>query len=132
MNVKVFYDLWEMECCGKPFKIGDKIKWLVSPADNIRETIEIDDLKYIYDYHNDDWSNIFELEGIVKEIYIYYEEFELKNAPGHNILIPIKGTAKMIKTDSSIILEGQEYLGSLEASGYVVILEKVVTKQKNK
>jgi len=77
MKTKVFYDLWQMECCGIPFKIGDSINWLVTSANNIISSINIEELEYVYDANEDDWKNISVLKGIVKEIFIYYEKFEL-------------------------------------------------------
>ncbi|MFC0597296.1 DUF6578 domain-containing protein [Streptomyces palmae] len=35
----VFYADWEMECCGKPFSVGDEVTWTVmrvDPADPLR------------------------------------------------------------------------------------------------
>lgn len=29
----VFYESWQMECCGKAFFVGDTVKWLVSKID---------------------------------------------------------------------------------------------------
>ena len=49
MKAKIFYDLWEMECCGTPFKIGEGVNWLVRNIDGIKDTIEVDNLDYIYD-----------------------------------------------------------------------------------
>lgn len=25
----VFYECWQMQCCGVPFSVGDVVKWLV-------------------------------------------------------------------------------------------------------
>ena len=32
--MNVFYESWQIQCCGKPFKIGDRVRWsCVLPAD---------------------------------------------------------------------------------------------------
>ena len=49
MNTKVFYESWQMECCGKPFKIGDPVEWYVVSADRLTGTFDIDGLEYAYD-----------------------------------------------------------------------------------
>lgn len=126
MKAKIFYDLWEMECCGTPFKIGERVDWLVRNIDGIKDTIEVDNLDYIYDAHNDDWENIYKLKGIVKTINIYYEKFEIKEVEGHNILVPIPKTSKLVNTNSSDDYE--EEMDGLKASAYVVELEDVTIR----
>ena len=126
MKAKIFYDLWEMECCGTPFKIGEGVDWLVRNIDGIKDTIEVDNLDYIYDAHNDDWENIYKLKGIVKTINIYYEKFEIKEVDGRNMLVPIPKTSKIVNTNSSDDYE--EEMDGLKASAYVVELEDVTIR----
>ena len=123
MNTKVFYELWQMECCGKPFKIGDPVEWYVISADRLVRPFDIDGLEYYYDAHFDDWDGIYMLKGVVSNISVYYEKFELITAPGHNMLKPVPGTSEAIATDSSEDVE--EYRGELKASGYIVELDGV-------
>lgn len=123
MNTKVFYELWQMECCGKPFKIGDPVEWYVISADRLVRPFDIDGLEYFYDAHFDDWDGIYMLNGVVSNISVYYEKFELITAPGHNMLKPVPGTSEAIATDSSEDVE--EYRGELKASGYIVELDGV-------
>lgn len=125
MNTKVFYDLWQMECCGIPFKIGDNVFWLVTVNEN--SSIKIDGLEYFYDAHDDD-VELFVLKGIVKKIDIYYEKFELVNKDGRNMYVPVYDTFKLVNTDSSVIKE--EKIGELKASGYVVELSDVEVTKK--
>ena len=126
MKAKIFYDLWEMECCGTPFKIGEGVDWLVRNIDGIKDTIEVDNLDYIYDAHNDDWENIYKLKGIVKTINIYYEKFEIKVVEGRNMLVPIPKISKIVNTNSSDDYE--EEMDGLKASAYVVELEDVTIR----
>lgn len=123
MNTKVFYELWQMECCGKPFKIGDPVEWYVISADRLVRPFDIDGLEYFYDAHFDDWDGIYMLKGVVSNISVYYEKFELITAPGHNMLKPVPGTSEAVATDSSEDVE--EYRGELKASGYIVELDGV-------
>ena len=123
MNTKVFYELWQMECCGKPFKIGDPVEWYVISADRLVRPFDVDGLEYFYDAHFDDWDGIYTLNGVVSNISVYYEKFELITAPGHNMLKPVPGTSEAIATDSSEDVE--EYRGELKASGYIVELDGI-------
>ena len=77
----------------------------------------------------DDWENIYRMKGIVKEIYIYYEQFETKEIKGRKMYVPIPKTAKLIKTNSSENFE--EKIDKLQASAYVVELENVTIRPAN-
>lgn len=121
MTTIVFYDLWQMECCGIPFKNGDSVTWFVSANEDSK--IKIDGLKYFYDAHNDDIEDIFILKGIIKDIDIYYEKYELVNRDGRNIYVPVDNTFKLVKTNSSLVKD--ENKGEFKASGYIVKLSNV-------
>lgn len=125
MNTKVFYDLWQMECCGIPFKVGDSVSWLVTINENT--SFKIDGVEYFYDAHDDD-VELFILKGIVKDINIFYEKFELVNRDGRNMYVPVDGTSLLVNTDSSLIEE--ENREKLKASGYVVELSDVEVTKK--
>ncbi len=123
MNTKVFYELWQMECCGKPFKIGDPVEWYVISTDRLVRPFDIDGLEYFYDAHFDDWEGIYTLKGVVSNISVCYEKYELITAGGHNMLKPVPGTSEVISTASSEDVE--ENRGELKASGYIVELDGV-------
>ena len=122
MNTKVFYELWQMECCGKPFKIGDSIEWYVISTDRIIRPFDIDGLEYFYDAHFDDWDGIYLINGVVSNISVYYEKYELISAPGHNMLKPVPGMSESIEITSGEDVELCR--GELRASGYIVELDK--------
>lgn len=120
MNTTVYYELWQMECCGTPFKIGDSVEWYVIDADRLISSLDIDGLQYAYDAHFDDWNGIYKLRGIVNSISVYYEKYELVSAPGHDMLKPVPGISEMVPITSSEDVD--IYRGELQASGYVVEL----------
>ena len=39
MKCTVFYDSWQMECCGTPFSVGDIVKWLVLKAEQLNTPV---------------------------------------------------------------------------------------------
>ncbi len=41
-------------------------------------------MEYFYDAHFDDWDGIYTLKGVVSDISVYYEKFELITVTGHN------------------------------------------------
>ena len=130
MNAKVFYELWQMECCGKPFKVGDPVEWYVISAERLIRPFEIDGLEYIYDAHFDDWDGIYTMKGVVCDISVYYERYELVTDSGHNLLQAVPGIFEVIAIDST---EGVEkYRGELQASGFIVGLDAVSVSSAKK
>ena len=123
MSTKVFYELWQMECCGKPFRIGDSVEWYVITVDRLIRPFDIKGLEYFYDEHFDDWDDIYTLKGVVSGISVYYEKYELITAPGHKMLKPVPGISETVAIVSSEDVE--EYRGKLQASGYIVGLDEV-------
>jgi hypothetical protein len=115
-----------MECCGKPFKIGDSIEWYVFNADELIPPIDIDGLEYAYDAHFDDWDGIYTLKGIVKSISVYYEKFEVVPDHGRDMLIPVPGTSEVIEAVNSEDIE--KYRGELLAYAYIVDLDDVTVR----
>lgn len=118
MNCNVYYETWQLECCGTVFSIGDTVKWLVCKVEQIDTPIDIGEIDYYYEAHSSDWENIFVLEGNVETIKILYEQYEQK---GNNsrILIPVDG--KLIDTECASGFE--EKIDDMRASAYVVHLK---------
>lgn len=102
---------FRLECCGKPFKIGDSIEWYVITADRLIRPFDIDGLEYAYDAHFDNWDGIYKIKGVVNSISVYYEKYELVSAPGHNMLKPVPGTPEVIEATTSEDVE--KYRGEL-------------------
>lgn len=81
----IFYESWQMQCCGTEFKIGDNIKWIVCVAENfIPDSINID---YFYEAHSENWENLFILSGIVSEIQLFYQKY-IPSSNNKKFLIP--------------------------------------------
>ena len=75
----VYYSAWEMDCCGKPFAVGDEIEMPVSKYDAENDVAESAQftykIQYIYDGHGlaeDDGETSYILRGKVKKIFIEY------------------------------------------------------------
>ena len=75
MDVLVFYEYWQMECCGNPFKVGDKIKWLVTESEGLRLPIDVGRVNYIYEAHSSELEKLYMFEGAVTEISILYVKY---------------------------------------------------------
>ncbi|MDE7399052.1 MAG: hypothetical protein K2N06_05935 [Oscillospiraceae bacterium] len=120
MNCRVFYNCWEMQCCGDPFKIDDTIRWTVVKERQLMLSGDttLGDLDYFYEAH-DHTAELFNFTGVVKRIWGLYEKFEPSDKDPNFLLIPIHG--ELIEIDS---VDGwEEPIGELEITGYVVELE---------
>ena len=52
MKCTVFYDSWQMECCGTPFSVGDIVKWLVLKAEQLNTPVNVGAINYCYEAHS--------------------------------------------------------------------------------
>ena len=46
MECMVFYESWQMECCGIAFSLGDTVKWLVRKAEQVTVSVDIGRIDY--------------------------------------------------------------------------------------
>ena len=86
----VFYEDWQMQCCGIPFKIGDRIKWLVEIGHCLNSPVDIGKLDYIYEEHSHKWTELLVLEGKVCRIQALYQRYEYVE-PGSPFMEPKDG-----------------------------------------
>lgn len=111
----VFYESWQMECCGTGFQIGDTVKWLVCSSYPLVTPVDVGKIDYCYEAHDSDWKNIFMLEGIVKHIQILYEKYApSKDNP--KLLAPVSG--RLIESNCAKGFE--KSVNDMKPSGYIV------------
>lgn len=121
----VFYESWQMECCGTPFSTGSKVCWPVCKSDgNNPNFYAVDSARIDYEYDAHDcnydavhhvWPDLLILEGIVENIDLVYHQYAPSQEDPH-CLVPIAG-----KTIVSQRAEGfEEKLGNFQISGYLV------------
>ena len=130
MKTILFYDYWQMECCGEPFKIGDKVSWYVVSANNHGKSLGIDNLDYFYDAHSNDEKNLCKLEGTIESISIYYVKYKLVDGEHHNMYVPIPNTNKLVESDNSNVKELK--IGEHEVDGYLIELKDAIVRPINK
>ena len=120
MECTVFYEQWQMECCGSPFTVGDTIRWLVDKTTDLNTAIDIGKIDYCYEAHSDEWEKLYVFTGRVQSIKILYELFEQEK----------EGSPMMRRVDGALIeteaVDGTENdVHGMQASGYVVHLSEV-------
>lgn len=56
-SCKIYYQSWQLQCCGKPFKVGDRVRWSCAlPDDGRRICGHIID--FIEEHHSDETHTI--------------------------------------------------------------------------
>ena len=130
MDILVFYEYWQMECCGYPFKVGDKIKWLVTGSEGLRLPIDVGHVDYVYEAHSSEWEKIYVLEGTVTEISILYVKYA--PMPGNpRMLVPERGSGKLASVKSAYDGD-EESEDELKIDGYLVKLKNVSVRPAKK
>jgi len=127
MKCIVFYESWQMECCGIAFSIDDTVKWLVYKTEQINTPVDVGKINYCYEAHSSDWQNLFVLEGKVETIKILYQQYKpTVNNP--RLLVPVNG--ELVETERA---EGfEKKLNDMEVSGYVVSLKEYTIRPAKK
>ena len=120
---KVLYNVWEMQCCGKPFKIGGRIKWLCAKITDEYLPNYKGQLDYLYQAHECE-ELMSKMKGIVKSITVHYYTFKKKDK------MLIQDKEKFVKLD---YVDGwTERDGEWEPVSYIVELENVTVREPNK
>ena len=121
---KVLYDVWEMQCCGEPFKVGSHIEWFGAKITDKY----LPDYKEMADYHHQRhycYELMSEIKGVVKSIIVHYCTFKEVNK------MMIQDEEKFVKLDS---VDGHTEVtdGEWEAVDYIVELENVTAQETGK
>ncbi|MFF4013871.1 DUF6578 domain-containing protein [Streptomyces sp. NPDC001843] len=87
--MRVFYEDWQMECCGRPFAVGDEIGWRLVPYDEpqVREEARYGAQAWVENHGGPRRKTT----GRVRSIDLVREEYA-EPAPGDGGLSPVPGT----------------------------------------
>lgn len=119
MKCKVYYEMWQLECCGTPFSVGDTVTWLVEKAQLVKMTIDVSDIAYCYEAHSSDWKNLYVLEGVVKQIDVLYHTYQ-RSKDDPRALVSV--AEELVATEEARGYE-EDLDEMVRAGGYVVILD---------
>ncbi|MFF4395986.1 DUF6578 domain-containing protein [Streptomyces sp. NPDC001480] len=98
---RALYEGWQMECCGRPFSVGDEVTWPVMPMepDDMRawgwDEEEYEGLLRV-EYHSDGWPTA---EGRVRAIHLVQQEYA-ETGPGSRTFAPVPGRRTLEPVDS--------------------------------
>ena len=77
----VFYEAWQMQCCGTSFKIGDNVEWPIYKCDvnNLDSDDSLIGVDFVYEAHSTRTDDeMFLLKGVVMDIKADYYKTELQ------------------------------------------------------
>lgn len=121
----VLYQDWQMDCCGTPFRPGDRVEWPVvvwnsQPVDN--NTFDpvsiVGPIDYLYEAHGCESDTLFTLTGTVDRLEgLYCEYITVGQRP--KVLVPVSG----ILREMDVAKGFEEPVDGLEFSDYIVHLK---------
>lgn len=127
MNCVVFYEAWQMECCGAEFSVGDTVKWLVRKAESLNTPVNVDVIDYCYEAHDSDRQKLFVIEGTVDAIKILYHKYSV-SPNASRLLIPVSGETIETKRAKGFDKE----INGMESYGYIVTLHEYTIRPAKK
>lgn len=120
----VWYSAWQMECCGQPFSVNDRVEWNLTEepeVDWIEAAVGVDlavQVTHQEDHHELD-GNAVARKGRVRSIRCAYSRYA--PGPGGDGLYPLQGTAEIRPAER---VDGTEDVhGDLRFNGYLVELD---------
>jgi hypothetical protein len=100
---RVFYESWQMECCGTPFSVGEEVNWPLAPMDpeDVRTWIPEEghdryDGTVRFDAHGDGWPTT---RGRVLDIRLVRQVYA-ERSPGAHTLEPVPDTRSLTPVDT--------------------------------
>ncbi|MFE0515081.1 DUF6578 domain-containing protein [Streptomyces sp. NPDC058964] len=101
--MRVFYEDWQMECCGTPFTVGDEVGWRLVAMDgeHVREGgWEEERRKYGgLSWVENHGRPSHETTGLVRAIDLVHQEYA-EHSPGAHTFEPVSGTRSLTAVDS--------------------------------
>jgi hypothetical protein len=123
----VWVTAWQMECCGEPFAVGDRVSWSVRNDPDVEwltAALGADvgtTVTHAEEHHTDDGEDLPRLEGRVVTIKRAWGRFEPVN-PGDSIHCPASGSERFLDVRESDGIERHAF-SELSFNGWVVELD---------
>jgi len=118
----VLIQVWEMQCCGTPFKVGDTVEWTVSKCEDENKNFlaEAGNIDFHYDNHFYSSEKILKIKGTVTNIRAIYYTYK-PISENSKVLIPVSGISVEVESADG----WDENIGDNEITSYYVCLENV-------
>lgn len=115
----VFYEAWQMECCGEVFRVGETVRWPVLGRGDFT-LLGDEDADYLYEAHSRDFAKLMMLEGRVERVQILYRRLRPCGVSPTS-LVPVEDGESV--SEETIEAHGGEMLeNGMRAEGYMVEL----------
>lgn len=124
----VWVDAWQMECCGDPFAVGDRVVWTVDRmvGDGWFASALGPDmaarLTHVEEHHADEHEDLPEVSGRVLSIIRAWGAYG-PQCPGDQVHVPLPGSARFIDVDRSDGPERHAF-SDITFHGWVVELDQ--------
>lgn len=115
-NCKVYYEDWQLQCCGDPFSVGDDIEW-TAIAKHYKLPKHDVDIDFMEEHHLE-WN--CKIKGRVNKIYAELSKRSTLACQSYE-----KTNTQLIPVNYA---DGYTYPHGLTLWGYVVELSNVVTE----
>ncbi len=142
MKCVVFYEMWQFQCCGHGFAVGDDVEWVVRKKETFRpaavvshekcdETVDFENedkyflkgLDYCCDFHNSEWKELSILKGKVAGIKLLYNKYAATwDSPTYRVPV----SDKIVNAKYSWGID--ERVGNMRCSGYIVTIEDYMVR----
>jgi hypothetical protein len=106
MDITVWVDHWQMQCCGKPFSRGSQVAWTLGPADpewlqavlgaNRQQTVDAAE-----EHHGGVPEDTVPTEGTVIWIAAVHCRFAPKPSGDSRTLYPVPDSGTLTEVDSA-------------------------------
>lgn len=122
----VWVAAWQMECCGEPFAVGDRVGWTV------RDDPDVDwmeaalgaevssTITHAEEHHADELDDLSQLNGTIVAIKRAWGEFAPVN-PGDHVHYPVTGSERFLDVLTSDGIEKHAF-SDLSFNGWIVEL----------
>jgi len=119
-QITVWVEGWQMQCCGEPFRKGDRVEWTALKwAFDMPPLAEIKSIDFFYENHAGTDREVFVIRGEVSKIGAVFQKYELD--PVRNVRLPVSG--RLVDHDKEA--DGwEDACGEYEFSAYFVHLHR--------
>ena len=127
MATVVFYESWQMECCGVPFSVGDTVSWSATTWDDSLSfgAGVAADIQWREEHHNGPDDEVWPLAGAVTSIRAIWQRYELSTTQ-RMMMAPVAGDVAVENRTTAEGWEGDSHQPDgvhRTFIGYVVTLE---------
>lgn len=95
--IRVFYEDWQMECCGRAFSVGDEVRWRLAALDEEQLGEGACHGAWVRVENHGDIRH--RTTGRVRSIDLVHQEYA-ERIPGSRTLEPVPGTVSLEPVDS--------------------------------